>query len=341
MNVGLIGAGNYGRELIRFINLVKGINLAGVADVSKESLLKAVELSNDKPFITGDYRELLARCEVEAVIIAVPNNMMADMSIEAMEAGKGVYLEKSMAAGISECKRIISTHEKTGVPLMVGLQLRYGDMFRKIKEIVDSGMIGAVRMMWYKEIRGPFIPGWEGWRESLASTGGTLVEKCTHHFDLFNWFAGTRPSRVSGFGGGDVVYMKTGMLDNALVLVEYENNVRAGLGLSLFSPCGADDTGFMVIGEKGVVYQKKDEIILKTGDGDKNTKTYRVDQPYAGLGHGGTEYNALTAFAAYISRGEKPLTDARVGLESLSLAIAAQLAVSEKRVVSFDEVLNG
>lgn len=93
--------------------------------------------------------------------------------------------------------------------------------------------VGSVRQLWCKEFRGPFGIKVDDWIVQRRWSGGTLVEKNCHHFDLFNWFAGSTPRRVAAFGSIDLVYgadrfsVTPDVIDNAQVLVQYESGATA------------------------------------------------------------------------------------------------------------------
>ena len=101
-------------------------------------------------------------------------------------------------------------------------------------------------MMVFQEFRGPLIPGWR----QTGKTGGIMLEKNSHFFDLFNWFAESEPVRVTGMGGNNVNH-DSPLIDHCIVTVEYRNNIRATLLMCLFSEHGSQPT-LDIVGDKGV-----------------------------------------------------------------------------------------
>lgn len=88
---------------------------------------------------------------------------------------------------------------------MIGHELRYSPFFQKVKSLVDAGDIGRPRMVWTREFRGPFQPKSQNWIQDKRHSGGILVDKNCHQFDLMNWWAGVRPVRVAAFGANAVM----------------------------------------------------------------------------------------------------------------------------------------
>src|SRR2546423_1479412 len=128
--------------------------------------------------------------------------------------------------------------EHPDLVVLIHHELRYSKYFGKIKELVDGVEIGEVQLVWCKEFRGPFLKKVGDWIQDERLSGGTLVDKNCHHFDLMNWWVGARPKRVCGFGGNDVVHVVKNqyeVIDHASVSFEYENGVRGTLDLCMFA----------------------------------------------------------------------------------------------------------
>jgi predicted dehydrogenase len=149
INVGLIGAGGRGSGLLTWV-MSEGAKpetpaqLVAIADV----YAKRKRLAEEKAKCQGymDYREILERKDVDAVIIATPDHWHARMAIEAMERGKDVYLEKPMTHTVDEAKRVYETQQKTGRVLQVGSQTTSSDQWWKARKAIEDGMIGKLIM---------------------------------------------------------------------------------------------------------------------------------------------------------------------------------------------------
>ncbi|MCD6289368.1 MAG: Gfo/Idh/MocA family oxidoreductase, partial [Anaerolineae bacterium] len=144
LRIGMIGVAGRG-GLWRHWHKPKGrsVVVAG-ADINPDHLEAFRIEHGGNPFITTDYRELLARPDVDAVAVTSPDYMHEEHAVAALEAGKHVFCEKPLAITTEGCDHILEAWRRSGKQLMVGFNMRYMNMFRTMKEIVDSGVIGEI-----------------------------------------------------------------------------------------------------------------------------------------------------------------------------------------------------
>jgi len=207
MRFGLIGYGLFGRHHARAIAQAPGATLAAIACRSRET---ADAARKDWPdaIIELDYRALLARRDIDAVDIVVPNDLHEEIGVAALEAGKDVLLEKPLAPTLAACDRLIKTARRTGRVLSVGHELRLSQQWGAIKRIIDAGDLGDLRSVAFNLFRFPYRPGSGGWRHDRRRIGSWIMEELVHHFDLVLWYFARRgdPVAVSAVGfsrGGD------------------------------------------------------------------------------------------------------------------------------------------
>lgn len=339
IKLGLIGCGNYGQNLLCFLKHLEAFKVTAIADTDEQAFFNAVNVADTQIEYYSDYHDLLDKSGVEAVIIATPNDEHAEQAIEAMKKGISIYLEKPIACNIIKCLEVVETQRETGIKAMIGMQLRYGELYQKIKELIDDDVIGKPRMLWYKEFRGPFLAGTGDWRRSFKRTGGTIVEKNVHQFDLFNWYIGCNPVSIFAMSGSNSISIEDEMTDNAVILIRYENGEVGTIGLSLFSQGSEQDVDFVIAGEKGTLSVTNNGITLKKAEKSSSPIFYSVNQQFSKMGHGGTEYNALIAFANYLTKNISPLTGMNEGFISVKMALAAQQSTSDHREVFLNELL--
>jgi predicted dehydrogenase len=147
VQIALIGAGGMGMGDARNAQQIAGVKLVAVADIYDGRLQRARELWGDRIFTTRDHRQILARKDVDAVIIATPDHWHAQITREALAAGKDVYCQKPMVQKIEEGKPVIEAQQKSGRILQIGSQYASSMLFHKAKDLLKIGAIGELNMV--------------------------------------------------------------------------------------------------------------------------------------------------------------------------------------------------
>lgn len=337
--------------------------VTAIADISDERMNAFNHTFRIDARKYNDYKDLLSDKQIDAVIICSPNFLHTEHACAAFEAGKHVLLQKPMALSLSDCDKIIAASEKAGKVLQVGLVYRYSALFRTMAEIIKSERIGEPLMAWCHEFRVPFPIGREReWRYDQKLSGGSLVEKDCHHFDLFQWMLGALPVSVHAFGGQVTVKedgpVKPGVpgepykfgqenvnniIDHAWVNIEFERNKTANLGLCLFA--ANRDLPLGVIGEKGWIEANVQQNKLRIFDGRMGhideEQPKKLSHELAGgvrdFGHTGGALEVFD-FLNCVRKNRKAFCDGKIGRESLYAALAAEMSIREKRVVQISEL---
>lgn len=244
----VIGAGTMGQEHIRVTMFEGRATIHGVYDpepLSVENAKAAFTLFSDGPLKV--YDSLEAACndpEVDGLIICTPNFTHIDVVRVAAKSGKHILLEKPVATTIADAYEIAKIAENHPGIFQVGLQYRYKAIYTEaIHEALERKTLGDIKAISMVEHRMAFLDKVGQWNKFSRYSGGTLVEKCCHYFDLINLFAQSRPERVFASGSMAVNFRefehkegRSDILDNAQVVIEYENSVRASFGLVMFVP---------------------------------------------------------------------------------------------------------
>ncbi|MBN1864742.1 MAG: Gfo/Idh/MocA family oxidoreductase [Victivallales bacterium] len=201
LNIGVIGVGGRG-ALARSAHLPsEGCRLAAGADVDKKSLEALREFAGKDVFTTNDYRRLLEVKDIDAVFIASPDFLHEEHCVASLEAGKAVYLEKPMAITIEGCDRILETAYNTGSKLFLGHNMRHFASILKMKEIIDSGIIGDVQACWCRHFIGYGGDAYfRDWHSERKNTTGLLLQKGAHDIDVIHWLMGAYTRSVVGMG---------------------------------------------------------------------------------------------------------------------------------------------
>jgi len=200
VGLAIIGCGPMGTGLAKAAREIEDIEIVAVSDADGE---KAMPLARecDVPFDT-DYRPTLDRAEVDAVVVAVPQFLHAEVAVAAAQRGKHVFCEKPMATSVADCDRMIEACRNAAVKLMIGQVCRYHAVHSKVKEIVDSGELGKPTCMFVRRLGGGWGQGsWaRPWRLSMAQSGGILMEINAHEIDFMRFVCGDA-KRVFAAGG--------------------------------------------------------------------------------------------------------------------------------------------
>src|SRR5262249_14383874 len=188
MRFGLIGYGLWGRHHANAIAKAPGAELAAIACASETTPAVAARRDfSHLPVLIG-YEHLLARPDIDAVVISVPNHLHAEMGVAALAAGKDVLLEKPMATTLEDCHRLIAATRTSGRALSIGHQLRASAQYGRVKELIDAGEIGAPRYLSFSLFRFPFRSGSGGWRYDATRVGSWILEEPVHFFDFTMWY---------------------------------------------------------------------------------------------------------------------------------------------------------
>jgi len=346
LRYGLIGCGMMGKGHVRSLALCDDVEIVALADSYQPSLTSALEaLGRDAPTY-ADHSEMLAQEDLDACVVATPNHTHAAIVCDVLASGRDVLSEKPMATTVDDASRIFEAVRSSDRLYQIGLELRYEPYQQRTRDLIAAGSVGRVRQLWVKEFRGPWMRKVEDWITQKSRSGGALLEKDCHHFDLFNWFAGARPVKVAGFGTVDLVYgeetfsVTPDVLDNAQVVVQYDSGAVATLMLNMYCLHYPEGLELGVIGTEGHLQSSasaKSITLAERASGEQTTVNCTTPEAVRRQSHGGAVYYEHLAFAEAVRSREKPLADELVGWWSTVVGLAAERAVAEERVVEIAE----
>jgi predicted dehydrogenase len=147
INVALIGAGLMGQGDLNTSLQHSGVEMVAACDLYDSRLVRCMELYGEHIYTTTDYRKILERPDVDAVIIATSDHWHERITVDALRAGKAVYLEKPMVQHINEARRLIEAEEESGLPLLVGSQRTSSIIYEKARDLLQSGEIGKLNFV--------------------------------------------------------------------------------------------------------------------------------------------------------------------------------------------------
>lgn len=211
---GIIGAGNFTKMVI--VPMMRKLNYGIKYIVSEKGLSSTVLAKKYKiAFAASDYKLLLGDPEVNVVAIAVRHNLHARMVVEALEAGKHVFVEKPLALTNDELDRIETAYSQSGKTVTVGFNRRFSPFSERAKEFLKgSGPIHVVATM-----NAGFIPA-NSWVHDIKVGGGRIVGEACHLIDLITFLSGSLVEEVFMSGAGQHPAINT---DNASILLKYRN----------------------------------------------------------------------------------------------------------------------
>src|SRR5688572_18583434 len=171
INIAVIGCNGMGWSNTNSLLKMSDIDLVAICDVDKNVIQKRVtdyeKLRTNKPKTYTDYRELLNDKSIDAVVIGTPDHWHCKIMVDAVQAGKHVYVEKPIANSIAECNLMVSAQEKTGKIVQAGQWQRSGPHYKKAIEIVQSGVLGKIRLV--------KVWAYQGWMKPVPVVPDTAV----------------------------------------------------------------------------------------------------------------------------------------------------------------------
>ena len=201
LKIGVIGAGGRGRLAHLAHKPEEGFELVAGVDTRKEVLQEFKE-KFPEAFVSTDYRELLEIKEIDAVFITTPDYLHQEHALVAIEAGKAIYLEKPMTITIEGCDEVLKKAKEKNVKIYVGHNMRHMALILKMKQLIDSGIIGEVKVGWCRHFVGYGGDAYfKDWHAERSKSTGLLLQKAAHDIDVLHWLCKGYTKRVTAFGG--------------------------------------------------------------------------------------------------------------------------------------------
>lgn len=393
LRVGVIGTGCIGIEHINNLHLVDNVQITAIADCHEPSrrsalaTLSALGLDETGVAVHEGYASLLASPSVDAVVICTPNDHHIEVLREAFRTGKHCLVEKPLCTEIaalaeaevlSEAAAAAAAAAGEAAPVhWCGMEYRYIPTIARLLRDAHSGAIGDLRMLTIREHRFPFLRKVGDWNRFSARTGGTLTEKCCHHFDLMRLILRSEPVRFFASGGQDVNHkgesydgQPSDILDNAYVLIEFESGARACLELCMFAEASKHQEEVSLVGTLGKLeafapshgVRDDDESIVNYRKGLRNPAFLAsfdmadppppeqcgelieahegVDKRLLEAGnHCGATYFEVAAFADAVAAKREPTVSLNDGTRAVLMGLAAHRAIDTGMPVLWSDMM--
>ncbi|HMQ58271.1 MAG TPA: Gfo/Idh/MocA family oxidoreductase [Rhizobiaceae bacterium] len=235
-----------GREHVRNIALMPGAALVALSDPVESSRAETAALAASRglgmPRMHEHHGALLAAGGFDALVIASPNHTHHAIMVDCLATPAPILVEKPLATMVDHAWELERMARSRAAPVWVAMEYRYMPPVARLIEAGRAGEAGALKMIAIREHRFPFLDKVGGWNRHERFSGGTMVEKCCHFFDLMRLLAGAEPVRAVGSGAHDVNRLvadahgaPADVIDNAFVIVDFANGVRGCLDLCMFA----------------------------------------------------------------------------------------------------------
>ena len=321
LKVGLVGCGKIAdaNHMPEMLSLGKNAEVTAMFDIKKGKAEALAGKHKVKPKFCRSLDELL-KSDVDAVIIATPNLYHYEQTLQCLNAGKHVLVEKPMASSVEEADEMIDLAEKNGLILQVNQSLRFHTLYKKIAELVAAGEIGKpLHARCLRAATSSPDVGWSPgatWFVQKKYKGSLVTDIAVHMADLLQWY----------FGPVDTVMSQTTNLthevpDNVVALFRYKNGATATLELSWTFPIGGNK--FEIYGQNGAILLTDDSIEIHK-KGQKKPKVIKFASLKA-------IPNSHAVFASSIAKGGNE--NWKVGREALALCMAIIESNKEQKAV--------
>jgi myo-inositol 2-dehydrogenase/D-chiro-inositol 1-dehydrogenase len=357
----VIGTGTIGQEHMRVASLLGRGRIHGIFDTQTHSMDVAeanFRAYSDQPLVR--YPDLQSACNdpaADAIFICTPNHTHFDVLQVAAQSGKPVFLEKPMATNLADAAAILAMADSYPTFIQIGLQYRYKAQYAEaFHEVRTRGSLGEVKTIAVSEYRPPFLDKVGQWNKFNANSGGTLVEKCCHYFDLINLMAESQPIRLYASGGQAVNFtdleyegQSSDIDDHAFVVIDYANGTKASFSLNMFCHdfseemvvCGTQ--GRLVASEVFNFHQQqgaKAKLSIQSGEQGASRE---IDLSYAAVieqsGHHGATYYEHIAFMDQLEGKQVEAATPLQGLWSIIVASAAQESLARGEAINIKEFM--
>ncbi len=354
MRYGIIGCGMIAQEHIRNLRLLPEVEVVAIADPVEECIaMTKSTLGHDNVRIYKDAAGLASDPGLDAVIISSPNFTHADVLDPFFATDLHILCEKPLATTLDDARKVRDKAAAHKGIFWTAMEYRFMPPAVEFVKQVHAGRMGKLQMLFMREHRFPFLPKIGDWNRFAENTGGTMVEKCCHFFDLMRLIVQSEPVSVYCSGGMDVNHLDErydgrtpDIIDNSYTTVEFANGVRAMLDLCMFADGAENQEEIMAVGDKARLDMLIPEsvIVYSPRTGFMQAKAperqhVEVDAAAleAGTHHGSIFYQHQAFLAA--AKGEGPVhVTAEDGLRAVAIGMAAEISAREKRVVTMSEL---
>ena len=266
IRMGVIGTGDRGEWECYILKETPGIDVVACCDILPDHLQNGLNQSVKGAKGYSDYRKLLEQKDIDAVLIATPQNLHYQMAVDAIQAGKHIVCEKTLTLTTADALSLSKIVKNSKSVFQVGYQWQSSPLFNRIIEMVQDGELGQITHVrcnynrntnWRTKLDDPSLERLLNWRMYREYSGGLMAELCSHHINITNWMLGALPVKITGFGGID--YWKDGRetYDNVNTIFEYPGGVKASF--QAITTNAFENVSVVIMGTEGTIVIEKEE----------------------------------------------------------------------------------
>jgi predicted dehydrogenase len=369
IKIGLLGCGLRVRCILQHlfeIDISRQIQIAAVYDPDPLSIEELKKLTEQQFQILSTEDELINHSDINWIWIGSWNYHHAKQVLRCLQAGKNIFCEKPLVTSFEDGLKIYEAWRETKTIFSLGLVLRYAGIYQAIRHILEANILGKTVSFEFNETlpfyHGGYIHG--NWRRFEANSGGHMLEKCCHDLDLASWFIKSLPVRVASFGGLSIfkpenTYLieKIGQspdgknpydqwfdahhvdpflsakdtIDNQVVILEYENGVRATFHTNCHS--AIPERRFHICGMEGTLRADLWQGNIEYKRAGFETQTEIIQSKEHTDGHGGGDRIITRNLLQTMLGNEKPLAGIMEGLQFTCVALAIDESMKTGKIV--------
>jgi len=312
VNVGVIGVGAMGYNHARVYHRLKTANLIAVADIMEETLQKVSKKYDARGYL--DYENLLKIPEIEAVSICVPTTHHYQVTMDAIEYGKHVLVEKPIAFTLKEAEDMVKSARKKGVKLAIGHVERFNPAVKKAKELIENDVIGDVVSASAKRV-GPFPP--------RIKDVGVTIDLAIHDLDVMHYLFNEPVREIYATMGS--ILEKCQFEDHAEIMAKFESGITGMLEVNWLTPYKRRKLA--ITGTDGII--NIDYI-------DQSIDVYGKFAQNVQIEHEEPLKNEIRSFLMSIINDEEPEITGEDGIYALRIALAAIRSAREHRPITLN-----
>jgi predicted dehydrogenase len=369
VRLGIIGPGSRGQQDMRTFLRVPGVKFVGLCDVYEPRFAAARKITGEETPAFHDYRQLLDMKDMDAVVIATPLSLHREQIIAALQSGRHVFGEKTLALTTDDCRQVVEAVGRSKKHYQIGLQYHYAPWLREALSRIREGKLGKITEIhatwhrnnsWRRAVPDPKDKKLErliNWRLYREYSGGLLAELGSHHINFANEAFGGAPESVIGSGGID--YWKDGREteDNVQVTYRYAGgqtfffsaittNRLEGSQLRVYGTGGSavltHADGMMYYEPKTSNSAVPEDLVVEHGV--TTGASYRAEVPYRGSGTpievpqgtaGNSDFLACSAFINSLRNNQRPDADERVAWNEGVAVALGNLAIQQGKRIKF------